>query len=98
MVNGVPREVTRPKPEGLQAPRVLAAGLSKGLNFTMIHPRLFHTFSFYRHPGLVRRDFFSNGVPSTTVSLSCLVMLQRVSRSYKGHQISEKFDTNEEVK
>jgi hypothetical protein len=26
------------------------------------------------------------------------VMLQRVSRSYKGHQISEKFDTNEEVK
>ena len=34
----------------------------------------------------------------TTVSLPCLVMLQRVSRSYKGHQISEKFDTNEEVK
>jgi hypothetical protein len=24
-------------------------------------------------------------------------MLQRVSLSYKGHQISEKFDTNEEV-
>ena len=36
--------------------------------------------------------------PDTTVSLPCLVMLQRVSRSYKGHQISEKFDTNEEVK
>jgi hypothetical protein len=34
----------------------------------------------------------------TNVSLPCLVMLQRVSRSYKGHQISEKFDTNEEVK
>ena len=34
----------------------------------------------------------------TTVLLPCLVMLQRVSRSYKGHQISEKFDTNEEVK
>ena len=26
MVNGVPREVPRPKPEGPQAPRVLAAG------------------------------------------------------------------------
>ena len=26
MVNGVPREVKRPKPEGPQAPRVLAAG------------------------------------------------------------------------
>ena len=36
--------------------------------------------------------------PSTTVSLPCLVMLQRESRSFKGHQISEKFDTNEEVK
>ena len=34
----------------------------------------------------------------TTVLLPCLVMLQRVSRSYKGHQISKKFDTNEEVK
>ena len=37
-------------------------------------------------------------VQVTTVSLPCLVMLQRVSRSYKGHQISEKFDTNKEVK
>ena len=27
-----------------------------------------------------------------------LLMLQRVSRRYKGHQISEKFDTNEEGK
>ena len=25
---------------------------------TMIHPRLFHTFSFFFHPGLVKRDFF----------------------------------------
>ena len=31
---------------------------------------------------------------NTTVSLPGLVMLQRVSKSYKGHQISEKFDTN----
>ena len=28
MVNGVPREVPRPKPEGPQAPRVLVEGLS----------------------------------------------------------------------
>jgi hypothetical protein len=34
----------------------------------------------------------------TTVSLPCLVMLQRVSRSNKGHHIWEKFDTNVEVK
>ena len=33
----------------------------------------------------------------TTVLLPCLAMLQRVSKSYKGHQISEKFNTNEEV-
>ena len=26
--------------------------------FTMIPPRHFHTMSFFRHPGLVRRDFF----------------------------------------
>ena len=52
MVNGVHREVPRPKPEGPQAPRVLAAGLSEGLHFTMIHPRLFHRFSFFWHPEL----------------------------------------------
>ena len=34
----------------------------------------------------------------TTVLLPCLMMLQRVSRSNKGHLISEKFDTNENVK
>ena len=52
MVNGVPREVPRPKPEGPQALRVLAAGLSEGLHFTMIPPRLFHRFSFFWHPEL----------------------------------------------
>ena len=46
---------------------------------------------------LYMKSFFG-GEGGTTVSLPCLVMLQRVSRSYKGHQISEKFDTNEEVK
>ena len=52
MVNGVTREVPRPKPEGPQAPRVLSAGLPEGLHFTMIHPRLFHRFSFFWHPEL----------------------------------------------
>ena len=51
MVNGVPREVPRPKPEGPQAPRVLAVGLPRP-------PRLFHIMSFFRLPGLVKRDFF----------------------------------------
>ena len=59
MVNGVLMEVpTRPKPEGPQAPRVFGQGNSRGTQFTMINPRLFHTFSFFRHPGLVKSDFF----------------------------------------
>ena len=53
MVNGVPREVPSPKPEGPQA-----VGLTQGTPFTMIHPRLFHTFSFFCHPGPEKRDFF----------------------------------------
>ena len=57
MVNGVPREVPRPKPKGTEAPRVFGRGTYQGTPFTMIHPRLFHTFSFFRHPGLVKRDF-----------------------------------------
>ena len=36
--------------------------------------------------------------PCTTVLLPCLLMLQRVGRSYKVHQTSEKFCNNEEVK
>ena len=58
MVNGVPREVPRQKPEGPQAPRIFGRGTSRGTPFTMIPPRLFHTFSFFCHPGLVKRDFF----------------------------------------
>ena len=58
MVNVVPREVPRPKPEGPQALRVFGRRTSQGTPFTMIPPRLFHTFSFFRHPGLVKRDFF----------------------------------------
>ena len=66
MVNGVPGEVPRPKPMGPQAPKVFGRGTSRGTPFTMIHSRLFHTFSFFRHPGLVKSDFFSNGVPRDT--------------------------------
>ena len=51
-------EVPVPKPEGLQALRVFGSGTSQETPFTMIPPRLFHTFSFFRHPGLVKRDFF----------------------------------------
>ena len=58
MVNGVPREVQRPKPEGPQATRVFPAGLPQGTPFTMIHPKLFHTFSFFCHPGLPSKEGF----------------------------------------
>ena len=55
MVNGVPREVPRPKPKGPEGfwppdfPR------------DSIHhdtPKVFHTFSFFGHPRLVKRDLF----------------------------------------
>ena len=61
MVNGVPREVPRPKREGPQALGVLAVGLSKEHHFPMIHPRLFHGFKkkFFWHNKLeFIRDFF----------------------------------------
>ena len=58
MVNGVPREVQRPKPEGPQAPRVSGRGTSRGTPLAMIPPRLFHIMSFFWLPGLVKRDFF----------------------------------------
>ena len=41
MVNGDPREVPRPKPEGPQAPRVLTAELSEGLEFHHDTPKDF---------------------------------------------------------
>ena len=43
MVNGVTREVQ---------------GTSRGTPFIMKHPRLYHTFSFFRHPGPVKRNSF----------------------------------------
>ena len=58
MVNGVPREVPRPKPEVPQAPRVFGRGTSRGTPFIMIATRLFHIMSFFRHLGLVKWDFF----------------------------------------
>ena len=45
-------------------------GVSLRTPFTMIHPGLFHTFSFFRHPRLVKSDFFqlmgSLGTPLKT--------------------------------
>ena len=39
---------------------------NKNFNKYMIYPRLFQTFSLFCHPGLVKRDFFFNGVPRYT--------------------------------
>ena len=58
MANGVPREVPRPKPEGPPALRVF---WPRDFPSDSIHhdsPKAFHTFSNFRHPGLVKRDFF----------------------------------------
>ena len=38
-------------------PRDFGQGSSQGNTFTMIPPSLFHTFSFFCHPGPVKRDF-----------------------------------------
>ena len=56
MVNGVPREVPKAKTLGVAGPKGFGRGTSQGTLFTMIHPRLFHTFSFFCHPGPVKRD------------------------------------------
>ena len=39
------------------SPKAKTRGTSQGTPFTMIHPRLFHTFTFFCHPGPVKRDF-----------------------------------------
>ena len=46
----------------------------------------------------MKPDLRQKPTPVTTVLMPCLVMLQRVRIDYKGHQIAEEFDTNEEVK
>ena len=96
MVNGVPMEVPRPKSKGPQAPRVFGRGTSRGTPFTMIHPRLFQTFSFFRHPGLVKRDFFFQWCPRDTigkwrgheapplVELNPNMLVRDVERMYSG--------------
>ena len=58
MVNGVSWEVPMPESEGSQAPRIFGHGTSQGHTFTIIPPRFFHTKSFFRHPGLIKRDLF----------------------------------------
>ena len=50
MVNGVTREVPRPKAFG--------RGTSQGTPLTMIPSWLFHIMSFLQHPGLIKRYFF----------------------------------------
>ena len=67
MVNGVPREIPRPKPEEPQAPMVLAVGLSEGLHFTMIHSRIFYRFSLFWHPELEYGFLSANGLPRESI-------------------------------
>ena len=76
VVNGVSREVPRPRPEGPQAPRVLAAGLLRGTPFTILHPRLFQIMSFFGHPGLVKRDIFIAAKPNLYHTQSYVIEVQ----------------------
>ena len=61
MVNGVPTEVPRQKPEEPQAPRGFCRGTSRGTPFTIIHTRLIHTFSFFIQPMDSLRTELENG-------------------------------------
>ena len=64
MVNGVPREVQRPNPEGPQAQRVFGRGTFQGTPFIMIQPRLFHIFSFFSSSQTNKEEYLSaNGLP-----------------------------------
>ena len=45
----------------------MAAGLSEGLHFTMIHPRLFHRFSFFLHPSKKKGFISANGLPRDSI-------------------------------
>ena len=71
MVNGVPVEVPRPKPKEPQAPEGFGRGTSWRIPFTMIHPRLFHTFPLFCHPGLVKRDFFQWRIDYLSLMVHC---------------------------
>ena len=58
MMNGVPKEVPRPKPERPQAPKGFGRKTSQGTPITKIPPMIFHTCSFFCHPGLEKRVLF----------------------------------------
>ena len=58
MVNGDPREVPRPKPEGPQAPRVLTAELSEGLEFHHDTPKDFSQIFILLSSRARIRNFF----------------------------------------
>ena len=60
MLNRVPWEVPRLKPEDPQVSRVFGKGTSQGTSFTMTHRRLSNTFLFFLHPRLVKREFFKS--------------------------------------
>ena len=55
MVDEVPREVQRSKPEGQQTPS-LGKGFGRGTSTSdsIHHPRLFYIMSFFGHPELVQ--------------------------------------------
>ena len=46
------------KTRGAADPKGFGRGTSRGTPFTIIPQRLFHIMSFFRLPGLVKRDFF----------------------------------------
>ena len=58
MVNGVPREVPRPKTRGAAGPDGFWPWNSRGTPVTMIPLRLFHIMSFFLNLKLVKFDFF----------------------------------------
>ena len=60
MVNGVPREVPRPKTLGAGGPEGFGSGTSRGTPFIMITTRLFHIMSFFRHPKLKKNGISFN--------------------------------------
>ena len=51
---GSPKAKTR----GASGPKDFGRETSRGTPFTMMPLRLFHTFLFFCHPELVKRDFF----------------------------------------
>ena len=91
MVNGVPREVPRPKPKEPQAPRVSGRGTSRGTPFTMIPPRLLSSsFCPVHEQGMQLfywEHLFSWILMFGTVPVGNRVKIRRVTTIYKvSHQ------------